>query len=508
MPWKQVSTSPHVWQRPLGENERMIKWLGGQSHPIGKDHWAITASARMRLSGIDAKVVDALPSFRALQQAWLLLRFHHPDIATVAGSEIVEYTIPEDEATKWLWLDETLHMVSDASTTVDDVIASLKPSKYTVAFFLPHAKQFVLSTAHWRTDGFGILHLLNDFFDALSVVVGSSLAQHDGVDIASSLPWGQERTRLHPNIEEVLSLPSEPTEEICAASTACLATGGFVKGSVGVPWQDVKASAQHAGGTRGIRRTLSTATTKAVLESCATKNVRLLAAAHASLAKVNFLAAAPKAERSTNGAGANLYDSFEPSHYTSTMRFSLRPYLPSPFGSATYAATLYTGGYLAKVSSDQSWQDWADFYESQYAKGLAGEFLIARREYARRALKLFQQASGAGTPPRSEIDISSVGDAEKLIAPRRRLGSTKVGDEDVAHLGLGIEAGISDAELEVEDISVGVECAQRESYLFLWTFRGHVELYLVYNSAFYEAKYMEGLLHQVEATLLTELGVS
>lgn len=492
----------------------MIKWLGDQSHPAGKDHWAITASARIGLSGIDAKVVDAPLSFRALQQAWLLLRFYHPGIATIAGSEIMEYTIPEDEATRRLWLDETLHIVSDASITVDDLIASQKPSKYTVAFFLPHTKQIVLSTAHWRTDGFGILHLLNGFFDALSVVIGSSLAQHDGVvDIASSLPWGQESTRLNPSIEEVLSIPSEPTEEISLSATACLATGGFVKGSVGVPWQDFKASAQHAGGTRGIRRTLSTATTKAVLESCATKNVRLLAAAHASLARVNFLAADPKAKRSTNGAGANSQNSFEPSHYTSTMRFSLRPYLPTPFGSARYAATLYTGGYLAKVSSDQSWQDWADAYESQYAKGLTGEFLIARREYARRALKLFQQSSAAGTgtvapPPRSEIDISSVDDAEKLIAPKRRLGGTKVGDEGVAHHGLGIEARISDAELEIEDISIGVECAQRESYLFLWTFRGHVELYLVYNCAFYEAKYMEGLLHQVEATLLTELGVS
>ncbi|KAI1775063.1 hypothetical protein F4818DRAFT_417683 [Hypoxylon cercidicola] len=449
MPWLEVS--PSHWQRPLGENERMIKGIGDKGHAAGREHWSITVLGAFTLSGSlqDGKLEERL------RRAWQLLRFRHPSIASTADIDTVNYLVPDAEALEQ-WTDETLKIVSDPEATSESLFASFKPSPYITGYFLPHTQKFALHAAHWRTDGYGALQLLNAFFDALAS------------DLDPAAPsWGDEPSRLVPSIEEVLELPEKATPEILAATAECLRSGALVAGSIGLPYLgdlDTKP-----GGTHRIRRSLAQTATTTILAACQSRGITPLSAVHASLAAANYAGSS-----SANGAG----------HYTSTMRFSLRPYLKEPYNSAQYASALYTGSYMAKVPPSNSWEENAAEYNKLYTAGLSHEFLIARRQFAIQVQEMLNRTGNLG-PPRSEVDISSVEDAEKLVSPLHRNGSK----------GGGL--------LEVKDISLGLECLARETYLFFWTFKGKIEFNLVYNEAFYDKVSMEKVMDSVVEGLMT-----
>ncbi|RYP36926.1 hypothetical protein DL767_003174 [Monosporascus sp. MG133] len=458
MSWRQVSLGH--WQRPLGENERMIKWIGDRAHPIGREQWSITASGRFNLLG-QLKTSDTTAR---LQRAWVHLRFSHPSIAATASDNTLDYHVP-DFAALTQWIEDTFHVIADPGITASDLVADLKPSPYVTVYFLPREQQVVLHTSHWRTDGFGALQLLNAFFEAVASDVDPK-----------SVPWKEEPARLSPSIEEVLKIPTEPTQEIKAATADCLATVARAVGSVGLPYRGDHTT--KPGGTRSVRRRFPVSTTRGILQACDARGLRLLSAVHASLAKINF-----------KFAGGSDLESMHSGYYTSTMRFSLRPYLSAPFNTAQHASALYTGGYFASVDARSSWQEMAAQYESLYSSGLGRGFLLARRQYAIEALAAMMRNAGAA-PVRSEIDISSVGDAEELVTPIHHISK---------------EQGGAVSELEIQDISLGVECLTRETYLFLWTFKGKIEFQLMYNEAFYEAKFMEMVLDALAANLIEQL---
>ncbi|KAI0161027.1 hypothetical protein GGR52DRAFT_156927 [Hypoxylon sp. FL1284] len=455
MPWLEVS--PSHWQRPLGENERMIKLLGDNAHPAGREHWSITVSGSFTMASSPS--ADGLGD--RLRKAWMAFRFQHPSIASTAGADTVDYHVPDAKALEE-WTNETLNIITDTAITVESLFATFKPSPYITGHFLAHTQQFVLHAPHWRTDGFGALQLLNAFFDALASELDPN-----------TLPWGDEVARLVPSIEEVLELPEKATPEIQAATAECLRSGALVAGSIGLPYRadpDIKP-----GGTRSIRQSLAESTTAPVLAACDARNITPLSAVHASLAAANFAGGSPP---SADGAG----------HYTSTMRFSLRPYLRAPYNSAQYASALYTGSYMAMVPPTSSWAENAARYSALYAAGLGRGFLIARRQFAVQVLEMLSRTGDLG-PPRSEVDISSVDDAEKLVSPLHRSG--------------GGDGGV----LEVNDISLGLECLAKETYLFFWIFRGKIEFNLVFNEAFYDEDAMRRIMDTVVAELEKGLNV-
>ncbi|XXG98254.1 hypothetical protein Hte_004577 [Hypoxylon texense] len=454
MPWLEVS--PSHWQRPLGANERMIKWIGDKAHAAGREHWSITVACRFTLSGSlqDNKLEERV------RRAWMSFRFQHPSIASIAGDDTADYHVPDAKALEQ-WADETLTVVSDPAADTDSLLASFKPTRYVTGHFLPHRNEFCLHAAHWRTDGYGALQLVNAFLDAVA-------SDQD----PAALPWGEEHARLVPSIEEALELPEKPTPEIQAATAACLRSGALVAGSIGLPYQgDLNTK---PGGTHSVRRSLSESTTASILAACDARNITPLSAVHASLAAANFAGSASSAD----GSG----------HYTSNMRFSLRPYLREPFNSPQYASALYTGSFMSKVLPSSSWQETAAQYNELYAAGLNREFLIARRQFATQVLEMLTRSGDLG-PPRSEVDISSVEDAEKLIRPLRHAGE---------------EGGA----LVVNDFSLGLECITRETYLFYWTFKGKIEFNLVYNEAFYDRAFMEGIVDTIVESLKKGLEVS
>lgn len=458
MAWAE--TEPGTHQRPLGDNEKFIKLIGDRGHALGREHWSVTSKATFELK----KPLEQSELIRSCHAAWIALRFRHPSIAATANDETLTYVVPDQDSLR-AWVRETF-ITHTADVLSDDLIATLVPSRYATAYLLTAESTVLLHLPHWRTDGYGALHLLNEYLAQLASTVT------EGAPSIDEVQWGSETSRLVPSLEAGLGLPDKATLEMEHSAKNYLSTTALLRDAVGVEVPLNVEPTTLPRGTRSARVRFTEAETQAVLQACKGKQISLDASVHATCATVTY-------------TGAATADTDRP--YTSTMRFSMRPYMPQPYSGSRGAAGLYTGGYLIQVPASQSWNENAKQYNSKYDAGVTPSFLNSRREYGKQALEMLSRKPPPPPPSSSEIDISSVGNAEKLVSARHK----------------GIE---SQCVLEIRDVSIGVETLSRQMYCFLWTFRGELEFNLVYNEAFHSMDQASQLVQLMQKVLMTELG--
>lgn len=447
MAWTE--TRPGHWQRPIGENEAMIKMIGDGGRKFEKDMWSISVTASF-VAHIESK-----PLSQALRDGWKTLRFCHPSIATTAGEDILEYHTPNPLELEQ-WADESfVHVDKDISP--DDVIAGLTPRRFATLYYLREHASVLLNLSHWRTDGIGALHLLNAYFQA----VLESLPKNP-----LELPWGEEAARLVPSIEEALNLPRAPSPITGRAAKQYLDTLANNKGALETPY---KSGIQIVPkGTRGARLRFSQDTTTELETACHRLDIHLEAAVHAAVAATAY-------------SIANLTSRHK--HHSSTMRHSIRPHLPTPYDGEAGAAGLYTAGYIVKVPASQSWLENAKQYDAEYSRGATPGLLLSRRQYALTMKDILKNMSPPDTPP-SGLDISYIPSAETLVKP--------------------VHANAK-GTIELRDIGIGVDVVSRHLYVFTWVFNGQLEFRLVYNEAFYDETLVESILALVEKHLVSNL---
>lgn len=459
MAWKE--TRPGHWERPLGDNESMLRVIAEGDGQIEKDIWCIFATAQFDAQLVDSPSPDFLSA--ALLSGWKLLRFRHPSIATVLCEDTVCYDVP-DYAALNLWTRDTFNVVDDAQICSHDLIAQMPPSRWANLHYLKHHSSVVLQLSHWRTDGVGALHLLNAFFRAVTDGLPNNISEKE------PLIWGKEVNRLTPSVEEALHLSFAPTTKEQSAAQKFLDTLAYHRNALAVSNQDSKHNHPTPMGTRSIESSFSMEETSGLLEMCRTWEISLQAAVHAAVTTTAFTIADP---------ASNLQ------HHTTTIRQSLRPCLPSPYEGPAGAAGLYTAGYLMKVPPLQSWLQYAQSYEAAYQQGVTEELLCSRRHYAR-AMKdlLSKRRSKQVTPGPSGLDISYIPDAEALVQ--------------------SVHAS-SKGEIMIRRIWIQVEVASRYLYVFAWVFNGKLELHLVFNEGFYDSDFTAEILSNVRKDLVTNL---
>ncbi|KAL9112051.1 MAG: hypothetical protein Q9227_003671 [Pyrenula ochraceoflavens] len=380
MPWSKVGRGKY--QRPLGENETFIKVLADAARQFNREHWAINIV--VAITPLGALTQENLA--QSLREAWKALRFLHPTLAAyVVNGDSYVYDIPDSNALE-RWATETFRVVEDK--TADEMIACMTPGPYATMTYLPRTQELLGHSQHWRTDGVGGMILMDDFFD---------LATRFPPNDTSSLQWGQEIARLAPPIEEAASIPMNPSAENSKLGAECVETFGLADGVVGIV---SRASAETLPGSTHIARLhLTEAETSAVLQACKIRKTSVTAAVHASVAAANYALAA---------------SSEKTKHYTSTIRYSFRPFLPKPFSGREYAATIFTTGWMFAVPAESSWEERAKMYHEQYHKGLSPQYISAHREYAKGLCNLLRSLSEDRQSP-TDVDISSMGVLEKFI---------------------------------------------------------------------------------------------
>ncbi|EHK44441.1 uncharacterized protein TrAtP1_008986 [Trichoderma atroviride] len=484
MAW--AATSAYHFQRRAGENELMIKLMGDTGKALGREHWSVTSQASFKLLGSLQEADIAT----ILREAWMAFRFQHPGIATVFNGELLEYVVPDRPALE-KWAGETFVLVKDdGKTTAGDVIARLSPTPQATLHYLEGHDTVILHTAHWRTDGYGALQLLNDFLQLAAI--------GDGTKDPGNLAWGDEVSRLPVSVEEALLVPPSPAPAAVVAEAArCFATTALAVGAVGLSY--LGDAATKARGTRGETIRLSRTETEAIIFGCKAQGLGFEAALHASIAVVAFEAASS----GDNQVGGET----DCRRYTSTIRRSLREAVSEVSGTPASYAALYTSGWFVAVEEGRPWGEYAALFEKEYASSLSREFLLARRAYANLVLERLRNppqpssttsaaAQSGGLP--SGIDISSVGDATVLVDPIHQ-------DPGPEPEKQGYEDDIANTRgLEVLRVSVGVETLTRHTYCFVWMFRGQLQLNLVYNEAFYESHTIQGLLTQIKQVLIDQ----
>ncbi|KAI6086085.1 hypothetical protein F4821DRAFT_260378 [Hypoxylon rubiginosum] len=453
-----------VFSRPIGENETFIKLTGDTGLPLNREHWAINSTATVIPTGSLASA-DLAAHFR---RAWAHLRFQHPSLAAEVAPDddtSLIYTVPADGAALDAWVSQTFSIAADAKSAAD-VIPTFQPTPFAKLVYVPRSGQLLGHTAHWRTDGIGVILLL----DALLAIAASSSPLAD----PASLAWGTETARLALSVEDAAAMPlsSESTPELKSRGAALVGTFAQTVGAIGIPYLGDATTAPA--GTRSAALALDAATTEKIAAACKARGVSVTAAAHASVAGANY-ALADLAARDR--------------HYASTVRFELRSHLREPYSTPAFAAGLYWTGWTTRVEARASWAERARKYQDEYRKGITRDFLDAHREYAAQLTALIrslpQGGDGAGEPP-SDVDISSIGVAEKLI--RRSYGTAEAG-------------------FKVMAVGVGVEILSRQAVTFVWTFRDQLNLSVVYNESFHSADQMDRFVSTVKSQLLEGLGV-
>ena len=382
MPWTEIHSG--TYQRAIGENENFIKLVGDPGHSLDREHWAINAIAGFSSRGTFAQC-DLSNLFL---KAWKSLRFWHPSIAAQPINEqTLEYTVPNATALTE-WATKTFSVVEDRGG--DDQIPDLKLNPYATLTYLATTGEILLHTAHWRTDGIGVLSLLDVFFE---FAVDPTLPDPD------SLAWGEESARLAPAVEDAAGMPTVATESIEGLAHDYIDTFSQAAGAIGISYKGELTTTP--GGTRSSQLTLSVSDTSFVVSRCKGRGISVTSAVHASVAMANRTCA---------------LEVNKGKHYTSTIHFQLTPI---PAETILYSRickwTLYHR--LDEIDPRISiGMEHAQAYNEEYRRGLSAEFIQLHRQYAIGLGDLIRNMPQGREPP-SDVDISSIGVADHLISP-------------------------------------------------------------------------------------------
>ncbi|KAK8062321.1 hypothetical protein PG997_014418 [Apiospora hydei] len=445
MAWKKTDVEG-VYSRPLGENETFIKLVGdaGLQLPQKREHWAINYMATIAPKG-SFESADLVAHFR---RAWAHMRFQHPSLAADS---------PPTEPRSMHGSTRLFSVAADAKSSAE-VIPTFQPTGLAKLVWIPQSSELLGHTSHWRTDGVGAILLLDAFL---------ALASDPQLADPASLAWGTEIERLAPCVEEAAAMPTESTPELKERGAAAMGTFAHAAGAIGIP--SLGDAAMLPAGTRSASLTFDKEESQRIIAACKQLGVSVTTAAHASVAGANY-ALADAAER-------------DKKHYTSTVRFALRPYLPAPYSTPAFAAGLYTTGWMKRVEPHMSWAERLQSYADDYKKGITRDFLDSHREYALQLGALIRSLKPDGTPP-SDMDISSIGVVDKMV--RSFYGTPQAG-------------------FEVKAVGVGVEILSRQGTTFVWTFRDQLNLSVNYNESFHSDEQMQEFVRTVRLQLLKGL---
>lgn len=449
--WQQ--TAPGRFARPFDLMESFFVNLARETAPINREHWAINVTAQFRAPFSYRDVLSRL------KNAWITMRYDHPEIASRAEGDTKVYEVPSASDLD-AWLQETFNVAADA-TSIEDLVASIQPQPLASIYFLPRTYEILIHASHWRMDGNGAVSLLNNFFEAVSK--------------PRPAKFGDEGKNLSPSRDNVLSsalagIGSGDESQIDKAATDLVSTLRDNMPSLGLP--DFSPDAVPLG-TRRLEQQFDTKTTSRIISACKTLDVSVTTAVHSAL----LLATQQFASEESS---ANNYASFGV--------FSLRSGLPSPFNdSAVHATSVYILGLPLVISPStfaQNLSQLRDIYKQPLAPSAKGSLAPLIIPYQKGLNEFMSQELDPDTvvPAATEPILSSLGVLDQSL--------------DAVH-----------GDVEIINFTGGLEVDTRQIVFHLLTWQGKMVLGACYNEAFYEAPFVREYLSKISTILLAELRV-
>ncbi|KAL4798254.1 hypothetical protein BDV19DRAFT_397129 [Aspergillus venezuelensis] len=444
MSWSQVSE--RRWERPIDGIEGYFVLTGRLSAAAcnGQQHYTIFARAQLELN------VPGADNESALKAAWKQLRHEQPQIATTVEDRTKIYEIP-DEAALQAWLTATFVVsgAPDAETLWDTV----PPIAQTTLYYLPRSSELILRGHHHVVDGIGLLMALDRLLRALASPA------------PANIKFGDEVTRLTPPLAEVLGVPDQPTPEQTERVTSLLM--GYARKVPGIGPVS-KVNSAPSGHCRNTRLTFPPQTTEALIQVCKDKNITVTSAVHAAYIRTLMKLADP---------------STPSSHYVTSASFDLRRYLPKPYNSAQYGASVWYSPLPFHVELPASFGEIAralsDFYRTSFRDDTA--LRLTTPHYNRFMETLAGSPEYQSTPIPHDALPSSLGIVERYV--QREYGSV----------------------VSVRDLMVGVDVVLGMSMFFISTFQDKLQVVYSFNDGYEDPADIERYLEGIRDVLVEEL---
>ncbi|CAO1606299.1 hypothetical protein XANCAGTX0491_009798 [Xanthoria calcicola] len=444
MSWKE--TRPGRFERPLACVEGFFKQLADTGIQINREHWAVRVHARFCWGGAAENLETAL------RHAWKTMRFDHPEVASFAEGDTRVYQVPDPDDLL-SWLTETFVVVQDG--TVDDLLGSIRPSRFPRLYFLPQHSDLLIQIPHWYIDGIGSICLLNNLFEALA----------DPREVA----FGTEPARLSPALEQAANLPTDPTRthEQAASKLLTTLTGGL-------PSTSVPMEHPHAipGATGRLAIILQNNVAQSISSVCRARKTTVAAVLHAAL-----IAATQEL------AGSEM----KSCNYTSWGVFSLRPYLAPDFvNPKAHPVNLHVCGLPLTIrpsSFSANVSHLSEFYKQ-----------VANPESRANVWPLlspfYQNLTAAASQPPQEDTPTAMGPVLSSIGIADRYLKSQYGNK-----------------VTVSRFWLSSEVLSGEPLVYLWTWQGEMSLSVCYNKELHTPDRMRGLLEVTRDKLLEYLDI-
>ena len=444
MHWEEVT--PGRYERPLDDIEIFFKNISDQGAALNREHWAVGICAEFQYSSTVYKIE------LALRRTWLNVRYDHPELASYVEKEKKVYDIPSPEALD-KWMSETFHVKPTSSAV--DVFSSAPPSHLSNLYYFPQTSEILILFSHWRIDGIGALHLLNNYFKALAA--------------PRTMHFGNEWQNLSPGLSTAADLSQYPSKENIQTAETLLQRYTSNVPSIGLPNQ---VEEQIPGDTQLVKLTFSASTTLKVVSACRRKGYSVTTAVHAALV-IATQRLTPK-------------DTPLSRRYTSWGAINLRPYLQPPYDKPTHAVSVYLVGFPVTLTpgnfSDNALQ-LRDIYASFSAPEPDFDLRDCLAPYIKKATALFGQPPSENTSAPTEPILDSLGLVDRYV-----------------HRDHG-------EEVEIKNFWLASNTLSRQIGVYVWTWQERLVFHACYNVAFYKPDYVRCFVEQVKTILLAELEI-
>ncbi|KAH8694198.1 hypothetical protein BGW36DRAFT_384539 [Talaromyces proteolyticus] len=450
--WK--ATSPGRWERPIDSLEDYFVTIADLTRPVGGEHFSLSFGAQIKFH--PERTLEDIEA--ALKQAWTVLRFEHPQLATtVEGSHMVYETL-RNESAQQDWLSRTVVMDTSSNSSAELFPQLNQSPKQAVLYYLRTSSEVVIHSSHWRTDGIGATLLL------------SQLLKHIATPLTSAIVFGSECARLHPSHFALLGASDKPPEASQYITDQSLADyiahlPSIQIPSAGEPMQKLSPT------THRQEIVICDQQTTDLVASARARGVTLTVVAHAALIHAT--------KRMNTSISLD-----ENASYACICPVSLRDQLPSPYNGPSYAASVAMTGVPMGFTSTNLKKD-IEFLQGLYRNE-------AKRPERIEGLRAFQtkMTTILKQPPIAEVPIPAHPTLNSLGLIEQNLQSSYPSDH---------------GDLEVDKYWIGTSVVDHTVWVYIWTWKKKLTISATYNTGIYDDRIIGNFLEQFSQVLIKEL---
>ncbi|KAI1739811.1 hypothetical protein F4680DRAFT_448806 [Xylaria scruposa] len=452
MPWEQVSDVR--WERPVDGLEGYFVVMAGITSGLcdGREHY--TLFSVVKLEAASSNIIAAL------KHAWKQIRYEQPHIATTVDAMKKVYEIPDEKALdEWMchglhrwWFQLASTFILSSAANSEELYSLVNPIKQATLYYVPNSSEIVFRAHHHTIDGVGVLLFWHSYLEALKSPI-------------KIIKFGDEPARLSPTMERVLGYAEQPTQGLSEKAMALfMSWAGSIPGIGPVS----QLGTAPSGKCQNSELVFAEDTTTSLAAACKNKGVTVSAAVHAAYIQAITKHADPNSKLS---------------EYVTATQFNLRPYLPEPYSSSKYAASVYYTPLPYKADLPIPFWDLTKSLTEYYRTSFRNnpEALELKGHFTRVLCGAVQTPEFLANPVPKDALVSSLGIVERYV--QRNYGR----------------------DLKVKDLKVGVDVVLGMSMFFFYTFQDKLRLVYAFNDGFEKADDIRMYMEEVQAILVQEL---